>query len=79
MAERFTVYSFQLRPDDYVRFVGGFESDEEETYSEEEFSGIFGGYLEKQHDMANDMDALDESIFDIEPEEEDIFNIEEVL
>ncbi len=86
MAERNTVYSFQLYGDqlkfmnDYffgkgeeTQFYGGYESDDAETYSEEEFgefgafSGVIGGDVEKQNisDMASDMDALDndESVF----------------
>lgn len=99
MAERNTVYSFQLYGDqlkfmnDYffgkgeeTQFYGGHDSDDAETYSEEEFSafgGVIGGDLEKQNpsDMANDMDALDndDSVFDIggeSVEDEEIFNIE---
>ena len=35
MAESFTVYSFQLRADDYTKFVGSYDIEsDEETYSE---------------------------------------------
>ena len=84
MAEKFTVYSFQLRPDDYVQFTGGYEEDDEEdTYSSDEYADVFGG-VEKQDltSMTNDMEKLDneenEDIFNVEEDvKEDIFNIDE--
>jgi hypothetical protein len=89
MAEKFTVYAFQLRPDDFTRFVGGFDEDTE-SYSEEEFSNIFGGEIEKQNisDMA--ADVQDDEVFSIDRREDentpyeelynddiDIFNVED--
>lgn len=61
MGERFTVYSFQLRPDDYTRFVGGYDSDVE-SYSEEEF-----GAVEKDEKVINeDNHEDDEGIFTVD-------------
>lgn len=37
MAEKFTVYSFQLRPDDFTKFVGAEDTDYHETNSEDIF------------------------------------------
>jgi hypothetical protein len=63
MAEKFTVYSFQLRPDDYTRFAGGFD-DDAESYSEEEYTNVD--------------ENVEENVFDIDGagEEEDIFNVD---
>jgi hypothetical protein len=78
MAEKFTVYSFQLRPDDFTRFTGGVESDSE-SYSEDEYSNIFGG-IEKQDITNMAADISEEPIFVIDPDEEvDIFNLETEL
>lgn len=78
MAENFTVYSFQLRADDYTKFVGAgdTEYDDAETNSEEDFGSMFGG-VEKQDmtNMAADPPEVDD-LFDIE-EEVPIFDIEE--
>ncbi len=80
MAEKFTVYSFQLRPDDFTRFVGG--DDEPESYSEEEYADVFAvGGLEKQDlNIAADVELPEEEegVFTIE-DEEDIFNLETEL
>jgi len=83
MAEKFTVYSFQLRPDDFTRFVGGFDDDDDiESYSEEEYSNVFS-FVEKQNpsDMVGDVEMPedDEGIFSIPEEEVDIFNLETEL
>ncbi len=82
MAEKFTVYAFQLRPDDFTRFAGGFDEDEPESYSEEEYSDVFS-FVEKQNpsDMAGDveMPEEDEGIFSIAEEDDNIFNLETEL
>ena len=95
MAEKFTVYHFQLRPDDFTRFIGAGEDD---TYSEEEYSqmkeeeeNIFNvpedesipldvfGSAEDKPDFTKDVDYSEE-VFDTQPEEEgEIFNIEEEI
>jgi hypothetical protein len=77
MAENFTVYSFQLRADDYTKFVGAgdTEYDDVETNSEEDFGSYFGG-VEKQDmtSMAADQAETDE-LFDIVDDEPVIFDI----
>jgi hypothetical protein len=67
MAEKFTVYSFQLRPDDYTRFAGGFY-DDAESYSEEEYSNV--------DENVFDIDGAKEDVFDIDGGDEDIFNVD---
>jgi len=90
MAENFTVYSFQLRPDDFTKFQGGVEGEDDtyyddeirdQTFSEDEYSGnnnnldIFSlGGLEKQ-DMTNP--GSDTGMDDTEFNPSEVFNLEE--
>lgn len=74
MAENFTVYSFQLRPDDFTRFYGSGYDDADEnenesetdTYSEEEFGNkvfAFQGGFEKHIDVPVTDPSIDDTEF----------------
>lgn len=64
MAEAFTVYSFQLRPDDFTKFYGAGYSDDEDTYSEKEEKNIAEGLFTGGQDIGLSEILFEDNLMD---------------